>query len=78
MKTQQTFRALHAFALTMAASRSRYVCLSEGSRAQAWRRWKDWEEWPVPVSDGPIHDNKKFVTRYGNGATVEFLVGAAS
>jgi len=78
MKTQSTFRDLHAYALTRADQVISYVCLSKESRIWAWRRWKDWEGWPEPGSDGPIHDNKVFITRYGNGSRVEFVFSEAA
>jgi len=72
------FRDLHATATTRPASVSVYMCVSRGSRAVAWRKWKDWEGWPDPGSDGPLHDNKKFITRYGNGSTVQLRVHGRS
>jgi hypothetical protein len=68
------FADAHAVALGGAAVG--VMCRSKESRSSTWRGWKDWKGWSPPTTDGPIHDNKRFITRYANGATVRFRIAA--
>jgi hypothetical protein len=71
MSNRWSFGQMNLFCSSHPGGVSAYMCLSRETRAMAWRNWKDWHR---AEGDGPIHDNKKFVTRYANGATVEFRV----